>query len=82
MLVMGASIGFLILALEAMLRACASNRRDLRVVRPIRHRERQPHFRRARAFALGHQQPQQTKMRLQPAIVDNARMPQGNLAQI
>jgi hypothetical protein len=56
--------------------------RDLRIARYSRYRERQPYFRHARAFALDHQQPQQTKMRLQLPSPATLRIPQRNVAEI
>jgi hypothetical protein len=46
------------------------------------HRERPPYVRHARAFALDHQQPQQTKVRLQLPSSATLRIPQRNVAEI
>jgi len=54
----------------------------LRIARHSQHRERQPYFRHARAFALDHQQPQQTKMPLQLPSPATLRIPQRKVAEI
>jgi hypothetical protein len=80
-LIMGASIAFLILALRS---GAVGARFPARFAhrRHSQHRERQPYFRHARAFALDHVQPQQTKMRLQLPSSATLRIPQRIVAEI
>jgi hypothetical protein len=59
-----------------------ASRRDLYIAGHSQHRERQPYFRHARAFALDHQQPQQTKVLLQLPSSATLRIPQRNVAEI
>jgi hypothetical protein len=60
----------------------SASRPDLRIARHSQHRERQPYFRHARAFALDHLQPQQTKMRLYLPSSATLCIPQRNVGQI